>query len=197
MELSDIHIVSKLVRGDRKTFDHIYTCYVNDLFAYGKGFGFSDDELQDILHDLFLSFLSNTKVFDGINNIKAFLLRCFKNRLLDVLKSPYEFSDIDQYEPRFTIQVNVLDEMIDRERAEIIRQKVKSLLTTLTFRQREAIYLRYMQNLSYDEISGILNLTEKGSRKLVARAIEHMRVNDRVDLSLLFYVMALLGGAHS
>lgn len=197
MELSDIHIVSKLVRGDRKTFDYIYTCYVNDLFAYGKGFGFSDDELQDILHDLFLSFLSNTKVFDGINNIKAFLLRCFKNRLLDVLKSPYEFSDIDQYEPRFTIQVNVLDEMIDRERAEIIRQKVKSLLTTLTFRQREAIYLRYMQNLSYDEISGILNLTEKGSRKLVARAIEHMRVNDRVDLSLLFYVMALLGGAHS
>lgn len=193
MELSDVHIVNKLVKGDSKTFDYVYTCYVNDLFAYGKGFGFSDDELQDILHDLFLHFLSNTKVFNGILNIKAFLLRCFKNRLLDVLKSPYEFSDINQYEPCFTIQVDVLDEMIDRERAEMIQQKVKSLLNTLTFRQREAIYLRYMQNLSFDEIAGILNLTEKGSRKLVARAIENMRGNEQVDLSFLAYILICSG----
>ncbi len=49
------------------------------------------------------------------------------------------------------------------------------MLCSLTGRQREAIYLRYMQELEYDEIAVLLNLTTKGTRKLIYRAIERMR----------------------
>lgn len=192
MEIAEKNIISKLAKGDSQSFDYIYTRYVDSLLAYGKGFGFSDDELQDILHDLFLHFLSNPNVFNGIINIKAFMLRCLKNRLLDVLKSPYRFSDIEQYEVQFTIHVDVLDEIIDRERAEIISQKVSKLLNTLTFRQREAIYLRYMQDLSYDEIAEILELTPKGSRKLVARAIDHMRSSGEVQISIFIILHMII-----
>lgn len=191
MEILEKNIISKLATGDSQSFNYIYTRYIDCLFAYGKGFNFSDDELQDILHDLFLHFLSNPNVFNGIINIKAFMLRCLKNRLLDILKSPYEFSSIEQSEIQFTIHVDVLDEIIDREQAEIISRKISNLLSTLTFRQREAIYLRYMQNLSYDEISEILELTPKGSRKLVARAIDHMRSTEDVQISL-FIILYLI-----
>lgn len=184
MDLTEDQIIKNLIRGDRKTFDHIYTCHVDGLYAYGKGFGFSDDELYDVIHDLFLSLLSNTKAFDGIRNIKSFLFTCFKNRLLNIIKTPYEYSEVDQYEHLFIIEVDLLDEMIDREQAAIRKQKIESLLNTLTDRQREAIYLRYMQKLSYDEIAGMLDLTPKGARKLVARGIDHMR--KKVPCSVLF-----------
>ena len=153
MNVAEEDIIKKLVQGDRESFDYIYTCYVNNLYAYGKGFGLSDDELYDVLHDLFLSLLSNTKIFEGVRNIKSFLFTCFKNRLLNVLKIPYEYSDVEQCEHLFVVEVDLLDELIDREQAAMRVQKVKSLLNTLTDRQREAIYLRYMQKLSYDEIA--------------------------------------------
>ena len=182
-------IIKKLVQGDRESFDYIYTCYVNNLYAYGKGFGLSDDELYDVLHDLFLSLLSNTKIFEGVRNIKSFLFTCFKNRLLNVLKIPYEYSDVEQCEHLFVVEVDLLDELIDREQAAMRVQKVKSLLNTLTDRQREAIYLRYMQKLSYDEIADMLDLTQKGARKLVARGIEHMREEATSSVILLFLVI--------
>lgn len=192
MELPDNSIVDKLIKGDRNAFDYLYTCYVNDLYAYGKGFGFSENELQDILHDLFISFLLNTNVFIGVKNLKAYLLTCFKNRLLNVLNVPREYSDINQYENRFIVEVDLLDEMIDREQAAIRRQKVQTLLDGLTSRQREAIYLRYMQKLSYDEVAELLDLTQKGARKLVARAIESMRNMSGDDHFSIYAFMALI-----
>lgn len=185
MDLSEDQIIKSLIRGEHNTFDRIYTCYVDELYAYGKGYGLSDDELYDILHDLFLSFLANTKVFEGVRNIKSFLFTCFKNRILNVIKKPYEYTDVDQCEHLFVVEVDLLDELIDREQATLRKQKVKSLLDTLTDRQREAIYLRYMQKLSYDEIAEMLELTPKGARKLVARGIDHMR--EEVTRSVLVF----------
>lgn len=175
MEFSDEYIISKLTKGDRKIFDYVYTSYVNNLYAYGKGFGLSDDELKDELHDMFLSFLVNHTVFSSAKSLKTFLFACFKNRILNILKVPREFSDISQYEHLFVIKVDLLDEIINREEVAMRKRLIESLLSTLTNRQQEAIYLRYMQKLSYDEIAEILNLTPKGARKLVARGIEHMR----------------------
>ena len=189
MNVAEEDIIKKLVQGDRESFDYIYTCYVNNLYAYGKGFGLSDDELYDVLHDLFLSLLSNTKIFEGVRNIKSFLFTCFKNRLLNVLKIPYEYSDVEQCEHLFVVEVDLLDELIDREQAAMRVQKVKSLLDTLTDRQREAIYLRYMQKLSYDEIADKLDLTQKGARKLVARGIEHIREEAISSVIPLFLII--------
>ena len=56
-----------------------------------------------------------------------------------------------------------------------IAEQIENMLCSLTGRQREAIYLRYMQELEYDEIAVLLNLTTKGTRKLIYRAIERMR----------------------
>lgn len=178
------------MKGDRKIFDYVYLCYVNDLYAYGRGFNFSYDELHDILHDLFLSFLVNPKVFEGVKNIKTYLFTCFKNRILNILKIPREYCNIYQYEHLFIAKVDLLDEMIDREEADMRKQQVESLLGSLTSRQREAIYLRYMQKLSYDEIAQILNLTQKGARKLVARGIDKMRGN--VTESTLYIFLCLI-----
>ena len=108
---------------------------------------------------------------------------------MNVLKIPYEYSDVEQCEHLFVVEVDLLDELIDREQAAMRVQIVKSLLNTLTDRHREAIYLRYMQKLSYDEIADMLGLTQKGARKLVARGIEHMREEATSSVILLFLVI--------
>src|SRR5690554_7168178 len=52
---------------------------------------------------------------------------------------------------RSQLNVTVEDEFIEKEEAEKIREKVENVLSQLTHRQREIVYLRYIQECSYDE----------------------------------------------
>ncbi len=49
------------------------------------------------------------------------------------------------------------------------RQAVQETLATLPVKQREAIVLRYYENLSYAQIGEIVNTTPKGVERLLAR----------------------------
>lgn len=84
--------------------------------------------------------------------------------------------DIDESDDYlFSITVSGLDYIEEEEERKEIAEQIENMLCSLTGRQREAIYLRYMQELEYDEIAVLLNLTTKGTRKLIYRAIERMR----------------------
>ncbi|PIG97211.1 hypothetical protein CS542_07460 [Pedobacter sp. IW39] len=47
----------------------------------------------------------------------------------------------------------------------------------LSVRQYEVIYLRYYEGLSFKDISEIMNISAKGTYKLLGRAIAVMRKN--------------------
>ncbi|MCS3199892.1 RNA polymerase sigma factor [Candidatus Bacteroides intestinigallinarum] len=75
----------------------------------------------------------------------------------------------------FLIEVNGF-ELIDEEKERAAMQKqLKKMLDSLTDRQREAVYLRYTQGLSYEEIGKLMGIQPKAAQKLVYRAIEQMR----------------------
>lgn len=65
---------------------------------------------------------------------------------------------------------------------------LNQLLSLLTSKQREAIYLHYMQNLSYEDVAQILNITPKSTRKLIYRAIQKMQEG----LPIYFVLLLLL-----
>ena len=52
---------------------------------------------------------------------------------------------------------------------------LKNLLKILTDRQKEAVYLRFIQELEYEEVANLLDMTAPAVRKLISRAIKRMR----------------------
>ena len=56
-----------------------------------------------------------------------------------------------------------------------MQKQLKKMLDSLTDRQRESVYLRYTQGLSYEEIGKLMGIQPKAAQKLVYRAIEQMR----------------------
>ena len=80
-----------------------------------------------------------------------------------------------------------MDSLLDDEERETIRRTVEKLLGELSSRQREAVYLRYMLNLDYDEISHVLKMNTDSVRKLVYRALLRLRHANTSKLPLLFF----------
>lgn len=177
------------MRADPNSWETIYTTYINDLFSYGKALGIEKDLLQDIIHDLFLHLIDNKPDLRSEEGIKFYLLRSLKNRFISELRKKKDFDEleaIDSY--AFSIKVSAIDLMIEKEEQDLLISKVEKIMGSLTPRQREAIYLRYMQGFSYEEIAQILDIKEKGARKLVERAIKTVRDN---HLSFSLFLLLL------
>jgi RNA polymerase sigma factor (sigma-70 family) len=62
-----------------------------------------------------------------------------------------------------------------KEDAEEISQKIENVLGRLTNRQREIIYLRYIQEQSYEEIAGIMQISIESSRNLLSKTLTKLK----------------------
>ena len=168
----------KLVKRE-KDIASIYTLYVDDLFTYGCYLGFAREVVKDAIHDIFIKITTDSNKLDNISNIKFYLFRSLKNRLLDIHKNQREHIDLENIdllqEIPFNIQVNVEDLMIEEEEQMQIKTGIEQMLNSLTDRQREIIYLRYVQGYDYPQIAELLQISVHGCRKLVSKAILSLR----------------------
>lgn len=170
--------------------DTLYREHVQVLFAYGSNLGFSRETTKDVIHDIFYKICSDKLVLSSIINKRSYLLRALKNRLFDIYKQTREKADLPTdstyHEIPFTVNVTIEDKLIQAEDKELILTQVKKLLEKLTHRQREIIYLRHSQELSYEEIAVLMNITVPATRKLYHKAITALRKQTSIPLLLLF-----------
>ncbi len=173
--IEDRSLLLSFLQGDSSAFVSIYNKYVDELFAYGVGLGFKRETLKDAIQDTFFKFYVNKKQLKEVNQLKYFLFRMLKNRLLDIYKSTIKEDLQGNLELPFSIETSVLDEIIAYEDKISLELQINHLLNMLTDRQREAVYLRFIQEMEYEEIANLLEMTPPAVRKLISRAIKRMR----------------------
>ncbi|GAB1416053.1 hypothetical protein MASR2M117_14590 [Paludibacter sp.] len=185
------------------SFSFIYNVYSSELYSYGISLGYSEEMCKDALHDTFYSlYLSRIKL-KRVENKASYLFRSFKNRLFDNVRRTTNVR-IDSENMNildFSINTTALDLIIDEETTRRLIVLINDLLNSLTSHQKEAVYLRYMQNMNYDEIASILNITNASARKLVYRSLEHLRkkisnINIKDLLPLILVMLKLQWNAN-
>lgn len=168
-------LLSSFLNGDEEAFTSIYNKYVDELFAYGVGLGFERETLKDAIQDVFFKFYIDKKLLKGVIQLKYYLFRMLKNRLFDMHKVLNRKTKDAITDLPFLIEPSVLDELIALEEKLEIEAEMKSLLAVLTDRQREAVYLRFIQEMEYEEVAALLDMTAPAVRKLIVRAMKRMR----------------------
>lgn len=173
--VDDSDIINRFLDGDKEAYSLIYKKYIKELFSYGTGLGYDMETLKDVVQDLFYKILCKPKSLKDVSNLKYFLFRSLKNGLLNTSRSSAKTDNLDSYTHVFANKVTILDQLIEIEDKIEIEKYIESLLNKLTSRQKEAIYLRYIQSLDYEEIAELLNMEIPSVRNLVARGINKIR----------------------
>ena len=156
----------------------IYNRYVDDLHTYALYLGFEKGIILDAIHDVFCKFAASEKLLQDVSNIKFYLFKSLKNRLYDIYKARKEYAElsaIDLQETPFNIQVTIEERLIGQEEQQQIKNQLAEMLESLTERQREIVYLRYVQEYDYEQISELLNISVHGCRKLLSKAMQNLR----------------------
>lgn len=181
------------MRGDLIQEDNLYDLYVDEMFAYGMAFGVEKDTVLDAIHDVFLHILESKNNLKEQSNLKFYLFCCLKNRLFSMMRKEIEFESLDNIDVfDFSIKVSGLEIIEEEEERIALSNQIEQMLQELTSRQREVIYLRFMQELGYEEIAVILDITPKAARKLTYRAIEQIREQHKAtEITILFFLLFL------
>lgn len=172
------------------TTDSLYKDHVDALFSYALGFGLDKDSAMDAVHDVFCKVCLREEDLRKINYPRFYLLRMLRNQLIDGYKHRRDHAEVSvddaTDELPYKISISLEDEAIAAEERADILQRVDEILEGLTQRQREVIYLRFMQELSYTEIAGIMNMNVSACRKLLYRTMIKLKHQHTL---VLFYLL--------
>lgn len=184
---NDVVLWNKFREGDDEAFSSLFSLYFSSLCQYGVRFDVSEDLVKDCIQDIFIHLYSHGNL-PAVDNPKFYLFRALKNSILNKLTKEKRMLTVSMNKLPFIAEyeMNHVD-IISEEADEIdLVAHIQKVLTLLPPRQKEAIYLRFQQNMSYEEISEMLKMNYQSTRNLVFRAIQNLRKNS--SMHMIFFI---------
>jgi RNA polymerase sigma factor (sigma-70 family) len=186
----DSHIWEKFKHAEDGALSLIYNQHVNFLFGYGRKFSADDDFIFDTIQDLFYYLITNRKNLGEVRNIRLYLLKSLRRRLiLELGKKQKQAKLKNDYlsEPEivFPVEENLIRDEEEKLRMELIRQGMKQLNS----KQREALYYKYTCGFSYQQICEIMSVSNDTARQLVSRAVGSLRKYIGKDIVTLIFFL--------
>jgi RNA polymerase sigma factor (sigma-70 family) len=178
-------------RGDRRAFETLLNQYYPLLLNYGVRFYRDKEFVKDSVHDLFVEIWNRREHLSDVVSVKSYLLQSLRRNIIRESGRLKWFREADKIsdDHDFDVEFNIETYLISRETETESLQKLQSELEKLTKRQREAIFLRFNQDLSYEEIANIMAINYRSVVNLIHEAIKSIRQNWFILLlsSFLFF----------
>jgi RNA polymerase sigma factor (sigma-70 family) len=182
----------QFLAGDEEAYAQIYRLYARELYAFGLSMNVPHEFVEDAIHDIFVELYTRRENLRKVNNLKFYFITAFRNRLFflinkssKVVDKGNSFSTADKGEPGY--EEIWIEKEIEDEKLKTLSQ----LLSSLNENQREAIYHRFIEGLSCDEISQIMGINYQSVKNLISRALKKMKsLTVSGILLLIFYIIS-------
>lgn len=180
--------------GDEGALKIIFNTYYQLLFNYGHKFTPDDHIIEDVIQDLFVKLWTDRERINATESVKNYIYKAFRRRLIRKLDYAPKIMAFPATEERiaFDIELGHDHRMISSERTRKIQHNLAIALAKMTPRQREVIHLRYFEEMDYNEIADVMQLSTKATYKLLYRAIDGLKEHlPRFDYLIIIYLLDL------
>jgi len=180
--------------GDESSFKLMFNHYYDPLFNYGHKFTADEFIIEEALQNLFVKLWKNRDSIGEAGSVKNYLYQSFRRLLLRSLSQNPRLQSLTDGDDKvnFMIELGHDDRIADNERLSEIKKNLESALATLSPRQREIIHLRYFEEMDYDQIAAVMDLSVASTYKLLYRAVDSLKSHfSPMELALVFSLLAL------
>lgn len=179
------------INGNNQAFGNIYKLYADRLFAFGMKYHSDRELIKDCLHDLFLNLFHYRSNLNPDVNPLSYLFTSLRNNILARLRRDYRTQELtERLDYSFDLEWSAEALWIKREEDKQLVKKLQKLIKDLPTRQREVIYLKFNEELSYEEIANMLDISIATCRTLVYRAVKQMREHsENIPLAQVFVLL--------
>ena len=164
--------------GSEQAFTAIFVEQYDALYNYGMKLVNEEELVRDSIQELFQKLWERRASLEAVEVVKPYLFKVLRNRISDNLKMASRRSARQQAyheEEAFEIVYSPEDFLVAEQFSSDQNAQLLAVLNQLPRRQREVLYLKYFDELSYEKISEVMNLTAQSVRNLVYRAISALK----------------------
>ena len=167
---------NSFLSGDEQAFADLYEMLVRDLYSFGTTQTADTELIKDCIQDVFVKLYCHRDELGAVTNIKLYILIALKNALKDAFrKNQTHQKYIDSYEVAEETEDSVEDKIIAEETDAAVKNMVEKFKLVLTERQREIIHLRFVEELTIEEISKMLNINYQSVANSIQKSLQKIR----------------------
>jgi RNA polymerase sigma-70 factor (ECF subfamily) len=172
LEISQL--IPLAIKGDQKAFFELYNCTIHKTLGIVKNLVYEKSQREDVVQEIYIELYKALPSFQQDKSFKPWFMSLIirqtksyvrKNWLLFRLKKKQSESYQNDIEKDFS------DDVVDR----LDNKELLQALHKLSFKSRNVITLRYVGDLSQDEIAQILNLPVGTVSSRISYALKSLR----------------------
>lgn len=189
--IADETLWQRLKAGDELAFSALFERYYRSLINYGNSLSSYPERVQDCVQDVFVNlWLYRNTLSDNVV-VKAYLLSSVRKRIARLHERDTIFRQTAPLDAvQFSLDFSIEDQLIADEETSAQVSQLNRLINALPPRQKEALYLRYHQGLTIEQIGEMLDINHQSVSNLLHRCIQHLRKEWKGDLTLLFVLFS-------
>jgi RNA polymerase sigma factor (sigma-70 family) len=168
---------TKFRKGDTHAFELIARENYRPLFNYGLRICSDEDLVHDCIQELFLELWERRERLSDADYVRTYLLRAVRNKIVKEGLRLRRVKKVEElaFEPLHDLSIE--SQIVENEHKVEMALRLKETINKLTKRQREVIYLRFYQNLEFEEISRVMEMNRQSVANLLHRSIKEIKIN--------------------
>ena len=155
--------------SDAQALGVIFDQHILLLYRYGHKLTTDKTVVEDCIQEVFAELWKRRDRISPTTSIKFYLFRALRQKILRELK---------HHHPTLFLEDVILvshEALEDPSLTEIQKQKLHQALSNLSPRQKEAVYLKFYNRLSNDEIAAVMEIDKRTVYNLISQALGRLQ----------------------
>ena len=180
-ELTDEELAISYMEGDNKAFELLLAHNQSTVFSYILFVVHDEDRANDIFQDTFIKIIAKLQkgLYTPTGKFSAWCMRIAHNVIMDHYRGirnghivePTEDNDLSNLSGENMEVTNIENDYVNQQ----VLDDVKKIMRLLPAPQREVVYMRFYQQLSFKEIADVTNVSINTALGRMRYALLNMR----------------------
>ena len=170
--MEDKLLVINCKRGSTEALGRIYEKYKTDMLVLAMALLNDKSAAEDVMHDVFLSFVINIEKFGLTGSLKGYLLTCLANRARNLNKAKHKQGvELAPAESRRPGSDEPLQAIMCNEQL----QQLSGAMARITYDQREVIMLHFQAGITFRTIGKSLGISVNTAKSRYRYGLDKLR----------------------
>lgn len=168
--------VQKLLDHDEQVFAQFYDMTIDIFYRYLMGrYYLSPHDAQDLLSDFYLKCWNGLGSYNPEYKFETYIRSILKNHTKDFFKKKKSIQLKDAHMVDSALIEWSESELLDDLQKDFDYDQIQEVMQDLDEQSYEIIYMRYIDEMSYEEISEFLGLGQDAVRQRLSRALRKVK----------------------
>ena len=180
-------LIKRLKQEDKSAIDTLFNYYYPRLYNFSKSILKVDDEIDDILQDVFFKIWMNRQKISNPETFNSYIFTITKNSVLNLIRSRINSQKFKDEMYRKSVSGEYITQNLYE--FEQVKSSIDKLVAQLPEKRQQVFLLSRNEGLSNKEIAQKMNISEKTVEDHITHSIKTLKksMTELGIFSLLYF----------